>query len=315
MKEFIINKYISLKLEGDRTNVYVNGDIFSQCKGIFLTEPHLEIFSSQIKSIDDFVDISNKMTDLKDLRITPEELFWGHCSNLQAWYEHDYDTRLLHSYLSFPLLEKLHFLGVPSASVIFQEEICRRFTNGSLSTACFLLIENFLNYLGEEQIQDLLLINNEELRIKLISSFDNYPLDLTVINILENLIRKYNDTEAKVVLKEGIRHIYNKGNDTLENSIALDKCVDNNLFDYFNDDELISLVFYSKSPICEMFLTLLKETKINSKDLVLKLKTVFKKDRETAQSLIEKIILALDPAESNEDLFDFILRQTKKIFE
>jgi len=38
--------------------------------------------------------------------ITPEEEFWGHCSNLQTWVEHNYDTNILDDNLAFPLLKK-----------------------------------------------------------------------------------------------------------------------------------------------------------------------------------------------------------------
>ena len=51
--------------------------------------------------------------------ITPEQEFWGHRSNIQAWVECEYDTRLLHSNLSFPLLKALSDAGDPKAKAIF----------------------------------------------------------------------------------------------------------------------------------------------------------------------------------------------------
>ncbi|KKM08312.1 hypothetical protein LCGC14_1725100, partial [marine sediment metagenome] len=39
MKDFVINKYITLKLEDGKTNIYVNGQIFDQCKFLFLNIP------------------------------------------------------------------------------------------------------------------------------------------------------------------------------------------------------------------------------------------------------------------------------------
>lgn len=62
--------------------------------------------------------------------ITPEEEFWGHCSNLQAWVENNYDTRLLHSNIAFPLLKKLTEAGDPNTNKVFKEEIARRFESG-----------------------------------------------------------------------------------------------------------------------------------------------------------------------------------------
>ena len=53
--------------------------------------------------------------------IDPETEFMGHCSNLQAWYEYDYDLRILHSSLSIPLLKKLAFLGDKKAIIRLKE--------------------------------------------------------------------------------------------------------------------------------------------------------------------------------------------------
>lgn len=32
MREFKVNEYITLKLEGGKTNIYVKGQLFNQCK-------------------------------------------------------------------------------------------------------------------------------------------------------------------------------------------------------------------------------------------------------------------------------------------
>ncbi|MHA1478024.1 MAG: hypothetical protein ACTSPU_07475, partial [Promethearchaeota archaeon] len=111
MKEFIINNYLSLRLEYNETNIYVNGENFKQCKFILLNIPmdETERFD-EIESIDEAADILGWTEERQvgvEYEIDPETEFWGHCSNLQAWYEHNYDTRLLHSNLSFPLLKKL----------------------------------------------------------------------------------------------------------------------------------------------------------------------------------------------------------------
>ncbi|MFX1237046.1 MAG: hypothetical protein ACFFAS_03805 [Promethearchaeota archaeon] len=47
--------------------------------------------------------------------IPPETEFLVHCSNLQAWVEHGYDARLIHSNLAFPLLKRLCEVGDPQA--------------------------------------------------------------------------------------------------------------------------------------------------------------------------------------------------------
>jgi len=111
--EFVINKYLSLKLEDSKTNIYVVGRLFRQCKLLFLNIPETKIsIFDDIKSIDEVTEkIYNSMETRKEkpynFKIPPEVEFWGHCSNLQVWYEHGYNTRLLHANLAFPLLKKL----------------------------------------------------------------------------------------------------------------------------------------------------------------------------------------------------------------
>jgi len=79
--------------------IYVAGQPFTQCKFLLLDIPVAEISSlNDISSIDDTtsgLDHSLEREPYK-FEIPPEVEFWGHCSNLQVWYEHEYDTRLLH---------------------------------------------------------------------------------------------------------------------------------------------------------------------------------------------------------------------------
>lgn len=81
--------------------------------------------------------------------------FWGHCSNLQAWYENKYDTRLLHSNLLFPLLKKLTEAGDSLAKRVFKEEIAKRYTSNNTTVREFLRIEGYLDYLSKEELEAL----------------------------------------------------------------------------------------------------------------------------------------------------------------
>ena len=66
-KEFIVNNFITLKLEVDGVSkIYINNKIFR----------HLE---NSLEKDSEFED---------------------HCSNLQVWSENNYNTRLLHNDLS-----------------------------------------------------------------------------------------------------------------------------------------------------------------------------------------------------------------------
>jgi hypothetical protein len=88
----------------------------------------------------------------EDLGITPEEEFWGHCSNLQAWAEYGYDTRLLHSNLSFPLLKRLTEVGDPKARRVFKEEIVKRYYEGNRWVREFLWHKGYLEYVSRDEL-------------------------------------------------------------------------------------------------------------------------------------------------------------------
>lgn len=155
MHEFNINKYITLRLEDGITKIYVGGDLFKQCTYILIDIPVDEISSlKEIKSIDEAVDhLDDFLEGESKLQIPPETEFWGHCSNLQVWVENDYDTRLLHRNLAFPLLKKLTELGDPKAKHVFKEEIAKRFSSGNLSVITYLINEGYIKFLSEEELE------------------------------------------------------------------------------------------------------------------------------------------------------------------
>jgi len=79
-----------------------------------------------------------------------------HCSKLQAWYEHHYDTRLLQINLAFPLLKKLTEVGDPLAQRVFKEEIAKRIESGHLPTFIYLSNEGYFDYLTKEELRTIL---------------------------------------------------------------------------------------------------------------------------------------------------------------
>jgi len=105
MNEFVINKFLSLRLEDGETNIYINNKLFRKCKFLLLNIPIEKVDSfNEIESIDEAADILGWREDGQEgveYDIDSETEFWGHCSNLQSWYEYEYDTRLLHSNLAF----------------------------------------------------------------------------------------------------------------------------------------------------------------------------------------------------------------------
>ncbi len=138
---FQINSFIELKLEDGKSNIYVKGKLFLGCKYLLIQILYDRVSDFDgINSIDDASKNLNHSLEEPDLYnisiptkvefwahcspasnlldhsihfnkidIKPEVKFWGHSSNLQTWGEHDYDTRLLHRNLSFPLLKRLLF--------------------------------------------------------------------------------------------------------------------------------------------------------------------------------------------------------------
>jgi len=135
MKEFRINDYISLRLENAKTNLYVKDELFDQCKFLLIDIPIERVSSfEEVDSIDKAEERLDKsleplMGNTREIhrsnQIPPDVEFWGHCSNLHVWHENNYDTRLLHRNMAFPLLKKLTDVGDPLAKKVFKEEIRR----------------------------------------------------------------------------------------------------------------------------------------------------------------------------------------------
>ncbi|MHA1933460.1 MAG: hypothetical protein ACW96X_13025, partial [Promethearchaeota archaeon] len=149
-KEFKVNEYITLKLEEGKTNIYIEGKLFQQCKSLLMNIPNDDISSfDEIESIDN----AQELFRYKRLIVTdipPVTEFWGHCSNLQAWCEHGYDTRLLHRNLGFPLLKRLSEVNDPKAKFTFKEEIAKRFDSGYPNVVNYLIEGEYLNFLDVE---------------------------------------------------------------------------------------------------------------------------------------------------------------------
>jgi len=159
MKEFQVNDYITLKLEGEKTVIFVAGERFRQCKYLLLDIPVEKIESfAEIKSIDEAAEKLDHSLENRQKQVTkipPDIEFWAHCSNLQVWYEHNYDTSLLHSNLAFPLLKKLNDEGDVLAKRVFKEEIAKRLRIGSSSVVLYLYEKDFINYLSREEFWNI----------------------------------------------------------------------------------------------------------------------------------------------------------------
>ncbi len=148
-------------LKGSETMIYVGDKPFIQCTFLLFSLPtHGFVKTKTIRSIDEAATFLNPLMEngiphnfKQDIK--PEQIFWGHCSNIQAWAEHNYDTRLLHSNLAFPLLKKLTEAGDPVARRVFKEQIAMRYSSGIPSVKVFLLEEGYLKFLSSEELASI----------------------------------------------------------------------------------------------------------------------------------------------------------------
>jgi len=214
MKEFKLNEYITLKLENNETNIYFKGEDtpFNQCKSILLRRPVNEIKSlPEIESIDELAEIKEEFLETEQPKldeISPETEFWGHSSSLQAWEENNYDTRLLHSNLAFPLLKKLTVVGDSKAKKVFKEEIAKRLNNNYLPVILFLLEEDYLNYLTEEELSSIIdpssnsfieKIIKSNLELSKIESFITIIKDKLPINFKRKIKKIFQDNNYEII--------------------------------------------------------------------------------------------------------------------
>jgi len=188
--EKVINEYITIKLANGRSFIYVKGRRFIQCIRLILNIPKYDIPRyDEIDSIDEAAKLytthihQNRIIGGRmgvfgpnqRVNITPEQEFWGHCSNIQAWVEHNYDTRILMSNISFPLLRELTKAGDPQAKKVYKEEIALRLESGYPSVVQYLLTQGYIQAFSPEEFKTILeatdLIKNISSNPRILSQF------------------------------------------------------------------------------------------------------------------------------------------------
>jgi len=176
IKEFAVSELITLKLIGKKTYIFIDGELFRQCKHLLLINPHLNPDQKKINSIDEaeqrLSSDLEKNFSIEQLGITPEQEFWGHCSNLQAWVENNYDSRFLHRNLAFPLLEDLSKFS-EYFKVKFKEEMLKRISE---NPSFYTQIIEYSGYISDEELLFSVLVLDEAEAIKQIN--DIYHLEL-----------------------------------------------------------------------------------------------------------------------------------------
>lgn len=153
--EFVINKYLSVKLEAGKTVLYVGKQPFDECRHVFLNS--LREKFAQIKSPRDTLDFDkNNIENHKIINgLTSEQEFGEYCSHLQVWAENGYKPYLFHRYLAFPLLEALYNAGDPIARIVFKEEIQEKFQSGYAPIQNYLINFGYIRYINASEWSEL----------------------------------------------------------------------------------------------------------------------------------------------------------------
>ncbi len=219
---FKINEFITMRLEGGRSNVYVKGELFRQCKYLLLNIPLQDDNTiEKIDSIDQAALLLDHSMEHRgnNYSIPPEMEFWGHCSNMQTWVEHNYDTRIFHHNLAFPLLKKLTDVGDPLAKKVFKEEIAHRLEQKYIPVIYYLIGMGYLKYLSEDEINSLdesviSLISELKSRLKIQNSLeDSRPLPTPetqdgIVMDLEGIERLLENQGYRTAIRE-LERFYN----------------------------------------------------------------------------------------------------------
>ena len=182
MKEFQINKFLKLRLENGKTNIYANGRLFRQCKFLMINiGPNNASNFEEVTSIDEAEKILDKSLEEKELEefdMRPEEEFWAHCSNLDAWAKHQYDTRLLHRTLAFPILKVLTEAGDQIAKAVFKEEIIKRFESGHKNLVRYLIRGGYVRKYAKKELLEAFLENEEVSILKKLQTFSKTDMEI-----------------------------------------------------------------------------------------------------------------------------------------
>lgn len=224
--KFKINDYLTLKFSRGRTIIYVNNEEFRQCKYLLLNIQNENLIDyEEIDSIDEaaeFLSHSQERAEDSSIIIPPEVEFWGHCSNIQAWTENGYDTRILHRNLAFPLLKKLTQVGDPQARKIFKDEIARRFSTNYLSVQTYIIEEGYLDYFTKEELETLLWSLDTDEKVK--NEIIKYVSQKEMGNDPERIMEKFMVTpfpENIFIVKDGFfKHLSDRDINNLIDDLA-----------------------------------------------------------------------------------------------
>lgn len=154
-KEYRINEFLTLKLENDDSNIYVHNELINQCRHLLINKTKYDNSNDpKFNSIDELEDFFESSKYYDDISIETE--FWGHCSNLQAWVENNYNTNLLDKTIAFPVLKKLAKVGDPIALKTFKNEVKNRIKSLYLPVIVYLINNGYLRTFTNEELTKII---------------------------------------------------------------------------------------------------------------------------------------------------------------
>lgn len=193
MLKFSVNEHIELRLEDNKTNIYVDNELLFQCKYLLLNLSLNEIGElGECRDINDVIkglDKSLETLNGNEFHISPEMEFWGHCSNLQVWYENNYSSNLIHRNLGFPLLKKLTEVGDDIAKRVFKEEIARKFESGNINTVQFIAYNRYLDILSKRELDYVFNYSEKNIIYELVHQLKKYMISaVNNFRLINNLL-------------------------------------------------------------------------------------------------------------------------------
>jgi len=163
-KEFKVSDLITLEFENTPENrsiiVLLNGERFFFHRSLYSIKLYLKTTDSKEDRFINYGDHAGEYSPeyrafLK--KVSFEQEFWVYCSNIQAWVENNYDTKLLDYCCAFPILRKLVELGDTKAQKAYKKEILKGLTSQNEELIRFLLEKEYFNYLDLEERKRVLL--------------------------------------------------------------------------------------------------------------------------------------------------------------
>lgn len=153
IKTFPLTDQLEVRIDDDeRVRVYVSGEELELCSQVMT---NMQIKGKDVLTVNSVDDLTPAFYSQDSYKLSPDTIYFVYCSNLQAWVENNYDTKLLSKNIAFPLLRELVNIGEVDIQFL-KKEIMQRFRQGGDELREFLEIEGFLDdYLTREEFWDL----------------------------------------------------------------------------------------------------------------------------------------------------------------